>query len=382
MRKFMCVAVAALAGSVLAEGADEGLVEKESPKGWHLRIGPVMSPRVRVNMRGPRFALPAMPKSGFSQGNYSGNVPSGPSAGYVNRRYADGYVNPDDGTLDPDSIVPGLTWDWGARSVPNQYSSGRVEFHTDATRWSESVSSSSFSVGSGSTDERDFLVGVEAIGGWTFFDNGTFDAAIDVGFRFYGSGCQDAESRYGTSVTTTRSEYRFVDSYDASGWANVPDGSHAWEPGDADRVIGAMPTRREEQSGATSSTETRYYSGDARLNYRLWDLRLGPTLGWQVTDWFTLRGGVYGLLGLVDATLKADANTPNGSLRTSDSTCGAVFGMAFGLSAQFNITENIFLMGGVEYDWWTDSVDLNAGGANAEIELSDWVVSLGLGVEF
>ena len=183
-------------------------------------------------------------------------------------------------------------------------------------------------------------------------------------------------------MTTTRSEYRFVDSYDASGWANVPDGSHVWEPGDADRVIGAMPTRREEQSGSSTRTETHYYSGDLRLNYRIWDLRLGPTLGWQATDWFTLRGGVYGLLGLVDATLKTDANTPYGRSHVSDSTCGALFGMAFGLSAQVNITEGLFLSGGVEYDWWTDSVDLNAGGANAEIELSDWVVSLGLGVEF
>ena len=43
---------------------------------------------------------------------------------------------------------------------------------------------------------------------------------------------------------------------------------------------------------------------------------------------------------------------------------------------------NLFIMGGVEYDWWTDSVDLNAGGANAEIKLSDMSISIGFGVEF
>ena len=56
--------------------------------------------------------------------------------------------------------------------------------------------------------------------------------------------------------------------------------------------------------------------------------------------------------------------------------------MAFGVSGQINLTDNLFVMGGVEYDWWTDSVDLNAGGANAEIKLSDMSISLGLGVEF
>ena len=131
---------------------------------------------------------------------------------------------------------------------------------------------------------------------------------------------------------------------------------------------------------SSSSTREEYYSysGDTRLIYRIWDLRLGPTFGWHVTDWFALRGGVYGLLGLVDASLKADS----GLSGASSSTCGAVFGMAFGVSGQLNLTDNLFLMSGVEYDWWTDSVDLNAGGANAEIELSDLVISIGLGVEF
>ena len=385
MRKFLLLVVFAACGVAMADG-DEGLIAQEGYNAWHFRIGPVMSPRVRVEVNGPRLSMPLTQRANIkSSSGTSGSVPADPSEGYVERQYADGYVKPDRGTEDPDSIVSGLTWDWGADNVQSQYSNKKMEFHTDAARWSESVSSSSFSsdFASGYESDRDFLVGVEAMGGWTFWNNRTFDAAVDAGFRFYGSGYLDAESKYsyGTSVTTTRKEYRFVDSYDASGWTgDVPEGSYTGTADGPGRLIGATPTRREELLNSSSSTREEYYSysGDTRLIYRIWDLRLGPTLGWHVTDWFALRGGVYGLLGLVDASLKTDSGLSD----ASSSTCEAVFGMAFGLSAQVNFTDSIFLYGGAEYDWWTDSVDLNAGGAEAEIKLSDFVISLGLGVEF
>ena len=368
-----------LAGMAVAADSDEGFDEEKAYNPWHFRVGPVMSPRVRVNVRGPRFATPLMPRSDLSTKGTGETPPEDPRQGLAKRDYVDGHVYPDEGSSD------GLTWDWGARDVRGQYSDGRMEFRTGMTRWTENVESSDYSIGSGSDSACDFLVGVEAIGGWTFFNNGKFDAAVDAGFRFYGSGYLDAESKYGTSVKTTHSEYRAVDSYDASGWTGViPSGPHTGSPGGPGRIIGALPERRDELIGESSyqRTDEFYSSGNTKFNYRIWDLRLGPTVGWQVTDWFTLRGGVYGLLGLVDATLKTDANAFSGPHGASASTCGAVFGMAFGASGQLNLTDNIFLMGGVEYDWWTDSVDLNAGGASAEIKLSDMTISLGLGVEF
>lgn len=382
MSKFGFAAAVALVGTVWAENGDEGLVREKDYNAWHFRIGPVMSPRVRVNVRGPRFALPAMPKPKSGTGVVAPVDPS--EKEFANRQYVDGHVNPDGGTADPRSLDYGVTWDWSAKNVPEQYSAAdeTISFHTDVTRWNETVSAESFSSGSNSDSDRDFLIGVEAFGGWTFYDDRTFDAAVDAGFRFYGSGNIDAASRYGTTYTTTRNEWRVVDTYDASGWGNdIPAGVHEWTGDDADRCIGATPTRDEQQKTTTSS-ETHYYSGGTKLNYRIWDLRLGPTVGWHVTDWFALRGGVYGLLGLVDASLKTSADTSAGPMGASASTCGAVFGMAFGLSAQVNITESLFVYGGAEYDWWTDSVDLNAGGANAEIKLSDLVVSLGVGVGF
>ena len=374
----------AVSGSALAEGGDDGLVEKDDGNAWHFRVGPVMAPRVRARVRGPRMVMPAKvataPNSAAS-GTGGGSAVADPSAGYTDRRYADGYVGPDEGTGNPDSMVPGLTWNWGAANVGAQYSGGRMEFRADMAGWSESVSSSSTSYGRGGSShdsDRDILLGVEAMGGWTFFNDGTFDAAVDAGFRFYGSGDLKSESKYGTSVTTTRmrSEYRFVDSYDASWWTDVPSGSYEGTAGGPGRLIGATPTRREELMNSTSSSETHsyFYRDSTKLDYRIWDLRLGPTVGWKALDWLAVRGGVYGLLGLVDARL-----------RTSDakrSTCDAVFGLAAGLSAQINFTESLFLVGGVEYDWWSDEVSMRAGGADARIELSDYSVSLAVGVEF
>lgn len=401
MRKFGLVAVAVLTSAAGAAENDEGLTQEKSYNAWHFRIGPVMSPRVRVNVRGPRFALPAMPKATNPGPNSrtSGTVPD--------VQYTDGWVKHDSGTTDLGSDEYDLTWNWRANNVPAQYSNGAIEFHTGMAEWEEIVSSSSSSSfssyggGSSSESDRDFLVGVEAMGGWTFWDNQTFDAAIDAGFRFYGSGYINAESQNGyryetkTTTTTTRNEYRYVESYNVyDDWTpgEIMDQCNNWPsyegtPGGNGPLIYATPNGapRRELMGSSSETRTSgevrsySYSGDTKLNYRIWDLRLGPTFGWHVTDWFALRGGVYGLLGLVDASLKTDGGSAGGA---SASTCGAVFGMAFGVSGQINLTDNLFLMGGVEYDWWTDSVDLNAGGANAEIKLSDMSISLGIGVEF
>lgn len=368
-----------LAGMAVAADSGEGLVDEKSFNPWHFRVGPVMSPRARVKVRGPRFAKPLMPRLDLSTKGTGEVPPEDSQKGLAKRDYIDGHVYPDEGSSD------GLTWNWGANDVRGQYSDGRMEFRTGMTRWTENVESSDYSIGSGSDSARDFLVGVEAMGGWTFINNRTFDVAVDAGFRFYGSGYLESESKYGTSVKTTHNEYRFVDSYDASGWTGVvPSGPHRGTPGGPGRIIGSLPERRDELIGESSyqRTDEFYSSGNTKLIYRIWDLRLGPTVGWHVTDWFALRGGVYGLLGLVDATLSTDANAFSGPNGASASTCGAVFGMAFGLSGQVNLTDNLFLMGGVEYDWWTDSVDLNAGGANAEIKLSDMSISLGLGVEF
>ena len=64
------------------------------------------------------------------------------------------------------------------------------------------------------------------------------------------------------------------------------------------------------------------------------------------------------------------------------SRCDALFGLAAGISAQIYFTDSLFLLGGVEYDWWADDVSLRAGGAEANIKLSDFTVSLALGLEF
>lgn len=385
MRKLLLIVAVAATGVALAEGGDGELVEQRGNRGWHFRVGPVFAPRVRVKVRCPRpDALPSLTLPGLTvTSGMDGNVAADPSAGYADRIYTDGYVKPDEGTADPDTMVSGLTWNWGAKNVGSQYSSGRMDFHTERARWSESASASSTArEGSGFESDRDMLLGVEAMGGFTFFENERFDVALDAGFRYYGSGDMKERSRYGTTVTVTRNEYRYVDSYDASGWKDVPSGAYNGSAGGPGRLLGATPTRQEELMNSTSSSQTYYNRVSTKVDYQIWDLRLGPTAGWKVRDWLMIRGGAYGLLGLVDARLRTDVQTANGSYSSKKSTCEGIFGMAASLSAQVNFTESLFLMGGVEYDWWSDAVHLRAGGADAHIKLSDIAVSLALGMDF
>lgn len=379
-----CLLIANIVSTTMfAEDSNSQLISEEPSRAWHFRIGPVMAPRVRVNVTTSRPVMPALPRPGTTLSKVTdGSIAADPSAGLTDREYVDGYVKPDEGSSDPNSIVSGLTWDWGADNVSAQYSNGRMEFRTEMARWSESVSTYSTAGGSFSEGDRDILLGVEVMGGWTFFNNENFDASIDGGFRFYGSDELDARSMYNASVTTTRSEYRYVDSYDASGWTDIPNGAFNGSAEGPNRVIGATPERSEELMGTSSSTENYWYNTSSKLDYRIWDLRLGPTFGFKAMDRLTLRGGVYGLLGLVDANFKTAINTSSGSYSDKKSKCEAVFGMAAGISAQFDITDSIYLVGAAEYDWWTDEVSLRAGGSRANIELSDFTVTLAVGIEF
>ncbi len=383
MRKsFLMAAVACSCAAVAEDGGQTG---NSSP--WHFRVGPVMAPRVRVRIHCPSQMSPLSSLTlpgGTALSGKSGDVAADPSAGYVERKYSDGHVGPDEGTDDPKSMIKGLTWNWGAKNVAAQHVGGKMEFHTEMARWSDSVSYSSYGTeGSGFDGDRDILLGFEAMGGWTFFENDNFDAAVDLGFRFYGCGNLKSKSRYGASVTTTHEEYRYVDSYDASGWSGaVPSGAFEGTPGGPGRLIGATPTRREELLSSTSTTRSQHYSAYTKLNYSIWDLRLGPTVGWKAMNRLTIRGGLYGLLGLVDARLRTSVDASSGSYTSRKSACEGVFGMAAGLSAQIDLTDRIFLVGGAEYDWWADSVHLQAGGADARIKLSDVSISLAVGMEF
>ena len=384
MKKIFLMMAAAVSFAAVAEVADEVLVKEAGSNPWRFTIGPVLSPRVRVKVSGPTPVLRAIqPNGSTAAGTYEDNVqPADSSAGYTDRHYADGDVGPDAGTAEGEEHV---TWRWNAKDVPSQHVGDRMEFHAEEPyRWTESYASSEYGHDSGGGTEHDLLVGVEAKAGWLYYEGEDFDAGIDAGFRFYGSGFQDANSRFGNTETTTRTDYRFIDSYDASGWeAPYETGAHTGTPVGPNSLIGADPTRRDDDGTVLpSTTEDSHYYSSTRMNYRIWDLRMGPTLGWKPTDYLTIRGGVYGLLGLVDATLKTSVDSSQGAYSSKKTTCRGVFGLAFGLSAELNLTENLFFLSSVEYDWWADKVTLHTGGAEGELRLSDLSITLGLGYKF
>ena len=57
-RGLLLFAAVEVSCAALAEGSGDVLVEQRSRSGWHLRVGPVMAPRVRVKISAPRFAAP------------------------------------------------------------------------------------------------------------------------------------------------------------------------------------------------------------------------------------------------------------------------------------------------------------------------------------
>jgi len=402
MRKLMFAVAIAACGAAVAGDGDNELVEESSASAWHFRIGTVMSPRVRCKFRGTPIKYPKMPESGSWTYETDYAIPrhtidpTDDEAYLAGREYVNGKVTPDNGTDDPDSMIFNQTWLWWADDIGDgaQYSSanGMVSFNTEMTYWTKDTVSSTYRGGANDCHDRDIQQGVEFVAGYTFYRKDDFLIDFDLGGRFYGTGDELSVERYGARTSTTIHGYRFVDSYSASGWTSTPGGQHIGT--DPSRVIGDYfePTREEreipsdelrDRYGLESSSSYSYSSYNrTELDYEIWDIRMGPTFGWQPWDFFTLRAGFYGLIGLVHYEFNSDVVTSEQEIHSSNSKCVPIFGIASGLSAQFNITKNLFIMGSIEYDWWTKDVNLWAGQASGKLELSDFSVALSVGVEF
>ena len=375
--------------AVFAEEAKPELSAEETENNFRFHAGVLYSPRVRVKghfnggvSRAQFRSL--MPQRKLFPSGSGAKVPS--SSGYANRQYADGFVNLDEGTTDSGSMIEGLTWNWGADDVAGQYSNGKMSFHTDAAEpvYSSSVSEG-FNGGGNSGSTREEELGFEIGGEWIYGRKNGFQFGLGGGFRWTGSDDWNLSDGGHVSVSESVSTYRYKDVYDASGWDEraLKHESYAGDMGGPGRLLGAVPESREKELVDRRSSQSSYsYSNDMKLRYNIWDLRLGPTLGYEITDDLLIQGGVYGLLGLVDYSLRASTSAGGPSSTSSQSHCTALFGLGFGIAAEYLFTDNIFLRASAEYDWWSDEVHTRAGAGSAEIALSDFTVTAGIGIEF
>lgn len=367
--------------------ASTAVFAEEAESNFRFHAGVLYSPRVRVkghfNGGAIRDRIRGMAAQRTLFGPSGNQTPA--ASGYADRTYADGYVNLDDGTTAQGSMIEDLTWNWGADDVAGQYSNGKMSFRTEPVEsvYSSSVSEEFSGHNGGSTREEE--LGLEVGGEWIYGRKNGFQFGLGGGFRWAGSDDWGLSDRGRVSVTESLDVYRYKDTFDASGWDEgaLTHSSYAGDRGGPGRLLGAVPESREREAVDHQSARNDYsYSNDMRLRYHIWDLRLGPTLGYEITDDLRIQGGVYGLLGLVNYSLRTSTSVGGSSGTSSQSRCTALFGLGFGIAAEYLFTDNIFIRASAEYDWWSDKVHARAGAGSAELALSDFTVTAGIGIEF
>ncbi|MDD8045112.1 MAG: hypothetical protein PHF14_01460 [Verrucomicrobiota bacterium] len=320
----------------------------------------------------------------------------GAAGSYDNRKYEGAYVRLDPGTNNPDSITPGLTWNWGY-SRSDQYDPGReVLRFTQEGRTSlrrQSMQDGGFSasddlegpgVSVGLSREIPQSKGMVSIVGGV---NGYWFDDIEV------KGSTFAESY-------SKRSYEVVDTYDVSGmtitqapFLGTFDGPFDDPPVIPSPVIPNIPSNRT-QGRLTSSSDwsaKNQFSIDTETGlYQFW---LGPAFSLAPTETFAL--GIVPSISLnyldvdVDRSESFLAVYPDGRIeelqRWSDSESESdwLFGAGITLEGELDLGSSFFVRIWGSYEWVSDDVEVTVGPNNTiTVDASGYAAGGGVGFRF
>lgn len=98
---------------------------------WSLKFGPAwhLDNRLRVDYNPQAVARDLRPSS-YMRTTPGADAAIGSTGEYADHDYLDGFVHTDPGTVDPETDIPGLTWNWGYHS-PGQNDGQSISFHAN-----------------------------------------------------------------------------------------------------------------------------------------------------------------------------------------------------------------------------------------------------------
>lgn len=348
---------------------------------YSLRVGPTWNFRSKLSARWNPDAVRRAVSISFGHSSSRNAVP--PATGYADRDYVDGYVHLDEGTIDPETMEYGTTWNWGYDSS-SQYNGSTASFHTAKAGSSSSVSPVSASSAEES-DEFDSL-GIDFQGRVTLGDGGDDSTwGLAFGFRWF----EDEEMDFAPSAPIARessSSFRYVDVYDAH-WEGFPSAPYAMDIVGPGYLLDNIPiSRHKEPAGGSSSSWVA--RSRVRAELERWDLRLGPTLQWYA--WrnrciFEVQPQVLlartELSVDVETTVTAGGSTKYHSVEHADED-DWLWGAGVEVSAAVGVSDTWTLSVAGAYDAWFDDPEVSVGPADVKAELGNWTLSCAIGKEF
>jgi hypothetical protein len=349
---------------------------------------------MRVNVTGSSYVQTLGLHDPLASGPLAAPGDIGPPNAYADRTYDNGYVKRDPGTGNPDSVGgPNATWNWGFNN-PGQYN-GSAQTLT----FQKTGAAGYTALANGSAQGSDDLLGagLQVLGGLSLKQSGKWSVDLCLGFQAIWS------DNANLSSSTYREDVRQInvtDTYNVSGIppARFPaSGFHGTYLGPFDTppvipspVIPNLPTSRSSSAGAALSTS--YNSIAFNIDQSLFQLSVGPRIGWAMSRRLTLNVRPTVSMNIIDVDVNRSeqfvqdsaAGSRSVSQRWSDQNSQLEVLLGLGLSGgvDFDLGKGFFagIFGG--YEWVVDKANVSVGPNTVSLQASGFVAGALFGKRF
>ena len=298
---------------------------------WRFSVGPAYRSRVKTSLTGTQSVTPISPSH----------------------------------TVTYDKDVAGVaSWDINDGSIvevkdPSQYASpGDVLYAVQVHRTETTITPGESAVGFGRNDE-DSSCGMKLGVGYDFYDNEIFSIGLDFKFAAY----WDMESEVSRLVNGGTARVHTMSDYFLFSSGPIPPASSlsSFLP-ETTPYIPYRETISDTIIGLPSSKIRAMVTSD------LYQIGIGPRLGWRLGDWFDAYAGASVLCNIMSVDFAV------GGQGESAIECSFGAGAEIGLVAWLGDNFGIYAEAGYE---WIDAAKVRNGGVSAEMDYSSLIVSAG-----
>lgn len=344
---------------------------------WEISVGPAARFGQKIEITGSSNTQTGGVNAAATYQNDPASV--GSATATANRTYAEGYVNLDPGTNNPDAVGgPGLTWNWGYTSS-SQLDTGANRLSFTQTGGDRLVRDITLDADLDASDKQ-AAYGVR-IGALRVLDSGAGNQiAIQIGLTFLsGSAGSSTYSTYGEFYT--RTSYTVTDRYDTSAIV-VPSAPYSGTFDGPGPILSNTPATRERSPGTTTSTFSAANAITFDVDTRSVELAVGPRLTFATVDWadfFVVPAVVVGYQKVdVERLERFTTSTGTTVLDTRARTSTSDLSLAFSIDAgaKFAIADGwtLSVLGG--YILATDDVIVRSGPNEIAVSPSGFQASL------
>ncbi len=350
---------------------------------WSVAAGPAWRSGGNLSLALQPQELSALVRTPWgSEYSRDADLPGG--SGYADRDYDNGFVYRDPGTADPETYIPGLTWNWGYESG-GQYNGSSIRFDLSGESRTHTVDLSP--IRATTYEEDQDLAGVEValLVEWPLAESNCWSYGVQGALTVFG------EESLAFAEQQQLAEERFVDRryrdyYTVNGYTPPP-APYAGSYEGPGPLLNNVPDDRRSRV-VRDDRRTWYADLSLDADIQQTEFRLGPTFSGYWLERVKARISPVLVMALVDAeavsTLRISSSEQVDQRveTTRDDQNEVLYAPGLDLSGGLRIWRSCFVELSALYTWWQDSVALQPSPYRFDYEPGEWAWSAKVAWEF